>query len=136
MWETYGQGILDYAKEHPERDITFIHRWHYATIEQVVNNFKELLALPNVRLDMSYKYSAAHMYSAPDPTLIYTMHGDVPADLAKNNKKTWLEIRQDDFYYLHWADPSFARQYIAGFPDKDRYIQGFFLWLGRLVCHP
>ena len=126
MWETYGQGILDYAKDHPERDITFIHRWHYATIEQVVDNFKELLALPNVRLDMSYKYSAAHMYSTPEPTLIYTMHGDVPADLAKNDKKTWLEVRQDDFYYLHWADPKFAREYIKGFPDKDRYIQGFF----------
>ena len=126
MWEAYGQGMLDYAKEHPERDITFIHRWHYATIEQVVDNFKELLALPNVRLDMSYKYSAAHMYSTPKPTLIYTMHGDVPADLAKNDKKTWLEVRQDDFYFLHWADPQFAREYIKGFPDKDRFIQGFF----------
>ena len=126
MWEAYGQGILDYAKDHPERDITFIHRWHYATIEQVVDNFKELLALPNVRLDMSYKYSAAHMYSTPEPTLIYTMHGDVPAELAQNDKKTWLEVRQDDFYYLHWADPKFAREYIQGFPDKDRYIQGFF----------
>ncbi|MGJ8640310.1 MAG: hypothetical protein ACSHYA_13055 [Opitutaceae bacterium] len=126
MWETYGQGMLDYAKAHPERDITFIHRWHYATIGQVVNNFKPLLELPNVRLDMSYKYSAAHMYSTPQPTLIYTMHGDVPKDLAKNNKKTWLEVRQDDFYYLHWGDPQFARSYIQGFPDKDRYIQGFF----------
>jgi hypothetical protein len=126
MWETYGQGMLDYAKEHPERDLTFIHRWHYATIEQVINNFKPLLALPNVRLDMSYKYSAAHMYSTPQPTLIYTMHGDVPKDLAKNDKKTWLEVRQDDFYYLHWGDPKFARAHIQGFPDKDRYIQGFF----------
>lgn len=126
MWETYGQGILDYAKEHPEREITFIHRWHYATIEQVINNFKPLLTLPNVRLDMSYKYSAAHMYSTPVPTLIYTMHGDVPKDLAKNDKKTWLEVRQDDFYYLHWGDPKFARAHIQGFPDKDRYIQGFF----------
>jgi hypothetical protein len=126
MWETYGQGMLDYAEKHPERNITFIHRWHYATIEQVINNFKPLLALPNVRLDMSYKYSAAHMYSTPKPTLIYTLHGDVPKDLAKNGRKTWLEVRQDDFYFLHWGDPQFARDYILGFPDKDRFIQGFF----------
>ncbi|QDU89003.1 hypothetical protein Pla175_23880 [Pirellulimonas nuda] len=126
MWDAYGQGMLDYAREHPERDITFIHRWHYADISQVMGHFEPLLAMPNVRLDMSYKYSAAHMYSAPIPRLIYTKDGDVPADLAKSRKKTWLEVRQDDFYFLHWGDPEFARDYLRGFPDKDEYIQGFF----------
>jgi len=126
MWDAYGQGILDYAKENPKRNITFIHRWHYADISQVMGHFEPLLALPNVRLDMSYKYSAAHMYSAPAPRLIYTKDGDVPADLARTNKKTWLEVRQDDFYYMHWGYPQFARDYIYAFPDKDKYIQGFF----------
>ena len=126
MWDTYGQGIMDYAKRHPDRDITFIHRWHYADISQVMGYFKPMLALSNVRLDMSYKYSAAHMYSAPAPRLIYTKDGDVPADLARTQKKTWLEVRQDDFYYLHWSHPQFARDYIFAFPDKDKYIQGFF----------
>ncbi|WP_146599216.1 hypothetical protein [Novipirellula aureliae] len=126
MWDTYGQGIMDYAKDHPDRDITFIHRWHYAEISQIMSHFEPMLALPNVRLDMSYKYSAAHMYSAPAPRLIYTKDGDVPADLARTQKKTWLEVRQDDFYYLHWGDPQFARDYINAFPDKDKYIQGFF----------
>ena len=126
MWDAYGQGILDYAKENPKRNITFIHRWHYADISQVMGHFEPLLALPNVRLDMSYKYSAAHMYSAPAPRLIYTKDGDVPADLGRTNKKTWLEVRQDDFYYLHWGHPQFARDYIYAFPDKDKYIQGFF----------
>ena len=126
MWDAYGQGILDYAKANPNRNITFIHRWHYANISQVMGHFEPLLSLPNVRLDMSYKYSAAHMYSAPAPRLIYTKDGDVPADLAKTNKKTWLEVRQDDFYFLHWGNPQFARDYIYAFPDKDKYIQGFF----------
>lgn len=126
MWETYGQGMTDYAKSHPDRNITFIHRWHQASIAQVMNHFGPLLALPNVRLDMSYKYSAAHVYSAPAPRLIYTKDGDVPADLARNNKKTWLEVRNDDFYFLHWADPEFVREYLKAFPDKERYIQGFF----------
>ncbi len=126
MWESYGQGIMDYAKDHPDRDITFIHRWHYAEISQIMGHFEPLLALPNVRLDMSYKYSAAHMYSAPAPRLIYTKDGDVPADLARTDKKAWLEVRQDDFYYLHWGYPQFARDYIYAFPDKDKYIQGFF----------
>jgi len=125
MWDSYGQGIMDYAKENPERDITFIHRWHYAEISQIMGHFKPLLSLPNVRLDLSYKYSAAHMYSAPSPRLIYTKDGDVPADLARTKKKTWLEVRQDDFYYLHWGHPQFARDYIYAFPDKDKYIQGF-----------
>ena len=75
MWDTYGQGLMDYARQHPDRDITFIHRWHYADISQVMGHFEPLLALPNVRLDMSYKYSAAHMYSAPAPRLIYTKGG-------------------------------------------------------------
>jgi len=126
MWDAYGQGILDYAQAHPDRNITFIHRWHYANISQVMGHFEPLLALPNVRLDMSYKYSAAHMYSAPAPRLIYTKDGDVPADLARTHKKAWLEVRQDDFYFLHWGHPQFARDYIYAFPDKDKYIQGFF----------
>lgn len=126
MWDSYGQGIMDYAKANPGRNITFIHRWHYADISQIMSYFKPLLDLSNVRLDMSYKYSAAHMYSAPAPRLIYTKDGDVPADLEKTQKKTWLEVRQDDFYYLHWGHPQFARDYIYAFPDKDKYIQGFF----------
>jgi hypothetical protein len=126
MWDAYGQGMLDYAKANPDRNITFIHRWHYAEISQVMDHFEPLLSLPNVRLDMSYKYSSAHMYSAPAPRLIYTKDGDVPADLAKTDKKTWLEVRQDDFYFLHWGDPQFAKEYIYAFPDKDKYIQGFF----------
>lgn len=88
MWDTYGQGIMDYARHHPDREITFIHRWHYADISQVMGHFEPMLALPNVRLDMSYKYSAAHMYSAPAPRLIYTKDGDVPADLGK-----WHSVR-------------------------------------------
>lgn len=126
MWDSYGQGMLDYAKANPDRNITFIHRWHYAEISQVMSHFEPLLALPNVRLDMSYKYSAAHMYSTTTPRLIYTKDGDVPADLARTNKKTWLEVRQDDFYFLHWGDPQFAKEYINALPDKDKYIQGFF----------
>jgi hypothetical protein len=66
------------------------------------------------------------MYSAPAPRLIYTKDGDVPADLARTNKKTWLEVRQDDFYFLHWGYPQFARDYLYAFPDKDKYIQGIF----------
>jgi hypothetical protein len=126
MWSTIGQGMYDYAKTHPTRKITFIHRYHETSGPDVVAQFKPLFDLPNVNFDMSYKYSKAHMYSAPDPSWITTVDGDIPADLAKANLKTWLEVRNEDFFLLHWGDPVFARAYLAGIPDNDKYIQGFF----------
>ena len=46
MWDTYGQGIMDYAKDHPDRDITFIHRWHYAEISQIMGHFEPCWLCP------------------------------------------------------------------------------------------
>lgn len=126
MWSTIGQGMYDYAKAHPERKVTFVHRYHQTGGPAVVSNFQPLFNLPNVRLDMSYKYSKAHMYAAPDPTWITTVDGNIPADLTKAGLKTWLEVRNEDFFMLHWGDPAFAKAYLLGFPDKDKYIQGFF----------
>ena len=124
--ETYGNGIADFAKTHPERKINFLHRWLDADVNSVVSKFAAMLAFPNVNLDMTFKYSAAHLYATPDPAWINLKDGiDAVADLGSTNKKTWLELRNDDFYYLSWGDPQFVRASIAGFPDANKYIAGF-----------
>jgi len=127
MWSTYGQGFYDYASTHKERKLVFMHRYHGSGAEEVAANFKPLLTLPNVRFDFSFKYAVAHIYSTTNPNFIRTRYGDVPAKLDRLGLKTWLELRNDDFYFLHWGDPDFVRRYIAGFPDKDRHICGAFM---------
>jgi hypothetical protein len=38
-----------------------------ADFSEMKKNFAELMALPNVTFDMSYKYSKAHMYATAVP---------------------------------------------------------------------
>ena len=126
-WATYGKGIMDYAKLNPERDIQFIFRYHDAGGAEVVQNFKSLFELPNVQFDFSFKYAVAHIYSTTKPEWIRTRNGDVPAQLLDLNLQTWIELRNDSFYYLHWGDPDFVKEYLAGFPEKERIVKGFFM---------
>ena len=81
--------------------------------------------MPNVRFDFSFKYAVAHIYSTTTPNWIRTRQGDVPAQLIELNLKTWVELRNDDFFYLHWGDPGFVRRYLAALPEKERCIRGF-----------
>ncbi|MGB7396119.1 MAG: hypothetical protein WA913_17185 [Pricia sp.] len=126
-WATYGQGVSDFAKEHPNRKITFIHRYHDAGGPEVAESFKQLVDLPNVQFDFSFKYAVAHIYSAPKPEWILTRNGDVPAQLIDLNLKTWIELRNDSFYYLHWGNPDFVKEYLDGFPEKEKTFRGFFM---------
>jgi hypothetical protein len=124
--QTYGQGVEDYARANPGRKIHFLHRWLDADVNTVVSKFGPMLALTNVHLDMTFKYSLAHLYSTPDPAWIYIKDGvNAITDLDKTGKKTWLELRNDDFYFLSWGDPQFVRDFIAGFPDVKKYVAGF-----------
>ena len=47
--------------------------------------------------------------------------------LEANNLKSWLTIRNDDFYFLHWADPQFVRDYVNNFPEVDKYVNAFYI---------
>jgi hypothetical protein len=40
---------------------------------------------------------------------------------------SWLTVRNDDFYFLHWAEPQFVRDYISGFPAINKYVVGFYV---------
>ncbi len=127
IWESYGKGLFDYASKHPERDVVFIHRHHDAGGAELSEIFKPLIDLPNVLFDFSFKYAVAHIYSTTTPDWIRTRLGDIPSQLRELNLKTWLTLRNDDFYFLHWGNPQFVREYLANFPDKDNIIQGFMM---------
>jgi hypothetical protein len=123
---TYGNGIADYAQSHPSRKITFLHRFLDMEVSVVKSEFSMFNSLGNVNLDMSFKYSVAHMYSTPDPAWIFVKDSyNAYNDLKANNEKTWLELRNDDFYFLSWGDPQFARDFIAGFSDIEDVVTGF-----------
>ncbi len=113
--KTYGQGTLDYAINNPDRKIRFIHRWHLADFTDIKTNFAELLALPNITFEMSFKYSLAHMHSIATPDRMRAHHIN---PLVAAGLKSFLTVRNDDFYYHNWGDPDFARAYINGMIKK------------------
>jgi hypothetical protein len=124
MGKTYGLGMADYARRHPERKLRFIHRWHMADFSEMKENFTELMKLPNVTFDMSYKYSKAHMYSTAVPGW---MTDKEQKALRENSLKSWQTVRNDDFYFNQWGDPDFARAYLKGFPGQGDWFRGFLM---------
>jgi len=121
---TYGLGMADYARRHPERKLTFIHRWHMANFSDLKASFTELLKLPNVTFDMSYKYSKAHMYATAVPAW---MTDREQRALRENGLKCWQTVRNDSFYFNQWGDPEFVRAYVNGFPGRGEWFRGFYL---------
>lgn len=124
MGKTYGMGMAEYAKRHPERKLRFIHRWHMADFSEMKANFAELMKLPNVTFDMSYKYSKAHMYATAVPGW---MTDNEQNALRKNDLKSWQTVRNDSFYFVHWGDPDFARAYLKGLKDQGDSFRGFLM---------
>ncbi len=128
LWETYGKGIKDAKEKEPDRQINFIHRQHHSNNLTITKFFKEL---PDFETDdtfsMCFKYSWAHMYSSEKPRLLIrdTSINDFLDDLPEN-KKTWLTLRNDDYYLLRWGDPDFARQYLTNLPTADK-LAGFLM---------
>jgi hypothetical protein len=122
--QTYGAGMVDYARRHPERKLRFIHRWHMADFQEMKKNFAELIALPNVSFDMSYKYSRAHMYATAVPGWMSEKQQNA---LRDNGLKSWQTVRNDSFYFVHWGDPDFARAYLKGLPGQGDWFRGFLM---------
>ncbi|MDR1560494.1 MAG: hypothetical protein LBS84_12550 [Clostridiales bacterium] len=113
---TYGQGIIDALSDEPGRPFTLIHRSHMTSVARMEDIFADF----PYNFELSFKYSMAHIHSAVKPGF-----GDAFFKQLKNGRKTWLTLRDDDFYMLRWADPAFARDYILNMP-KD-LIRGFYL---------
>ena len=122
--KTFGAGMAEYAKRHPERKLRFIHRWHMANFSEMKKSFAELMALPNVTFDMSYKYSKAHMYATAVPGW---MTDSEQKSLRENDLKSWQTVRNDSFYFIQWGDPDFARAYLKGLPGRGDWFRGFMM---------
>ncbi len=121
---TFGLGMADYARRNPKRKLVFIHRWHMADFTEIKENFSELMKLSNVRFELSFKYSLAHMYSAALPQRMRDTHVEA---LRDNKLRSWLTVRNDDFYYHNWGDPGFARSYVNGMIDKGDWFIGYYM---------
>ncbi|MGL6094835.1 MAG: carbohydrate-binding family 6 protein, partial [Fimbriiglobus sp.] len=117
LWKTYGEGIRDGLKDTPERKFRLIHRFHMTGLEEIR---KEIVGLP-CPLDLSFKYSVAHMYSIPEPITIKPL-----LPLLGPKMRTWLTVRNDDIYSFRWADADYARAYIKAIPGKDK-VAGFYM---------
>ena len=107
IMDTYGQGIKSALQNIPEREFTLIHRSHMTTVEQMEDVFADF----PYNFEVSYKYSMAHMYAAVKPHF-----GDQFFAQLKNGRKSWLTVRDDDFYLLRWGDVEFARAYLENMP--------------------
>jgi hypothetical protein len=103
LWRAYGLGVTDAVKIQPERKVRMIHRYHQSGHEEITREWRDYPG----PFDLSYKYSVAHMYSIPTPPFINEV-------LPKLNPKlrTWLTVRDDDYYSFRWGDPAYARDYI------------------------
>ena len=124
-WDTYAMGVMEYAKANPQRKLTFIHRQHDGGLDDIIEYFKPLGELPNVQFDLSFKYSEAHAHTTVTPG---RWHRTKMEDgLSRNNLKSWLTVRNDDWYFLHWADPAYVRDYINHFPDVNKFVSGFYI---------
>jgi curved DNA-binding protein CbpA len=55
------------------------------------------------------------------------------ADAAKSGQKTWLTLRNDDFFYMDMGDPEFVRGFLAGVPYRE-VINSFYI--GSDIYHP
>ena len=121
MRKTWGAAVEDIKRDYPERDIFFIHRYLMSGTDPIMAHFSDL----KVHMDFSFKYIVGHMYGHVAPTLIWDK--GIIRDIEERNMKTWLNIRNDDMFYFRWGDISYARNYIYNFPDKDKYLQGYYL---------
>lgn len=117
LWKTYGLGVADAVKLQPGRQVRMIHRYHMTGHDEIQREWKDYPG----PLDLSFKYSIAHMYSIPNPPFIQPALPHLGPNL-----RTWLTVRDDDYYSFRWGDPAYARAYIKNFPPKDK-MAGFYM---------
>lgn len=114
--ETYGKAIADYLREHPNRDVTMIHRMQMARYDKIMEAYTEFPG----KFEISFKYSQAHMYSSTKPQFIRSF-----LEERKTETKVWLTVRNDDYYMCRWGNPDFAREYLKNMPVDC--VNGFYM---------
>jgi len=128
-WNAYGQAAYDYAIANPNRKFTMIHRGLGTSLSNVYNAWGPLTNLPNMKFEYSIKYANAHMFS----TLTPRWYESDMSNANANNQKTWLTLRNDDFFYMDMGDPQFVRGFLNGIPYRQ-VINSFYI--GSDIYHP
>ncbi len=122
LWRTYGEGIMDYHAEHPDRRITFVFRQLMADLGGIVSAFAQYDAGP---LHTDHKYARARVHSSTTSPYLDFEYRDA---LEKYRVPCWLNLRNDDLFVLRWGDPDYVREFMANVPrDVMRWEAGFFL---------
>ena len=128
LYATFGEALWDYYKEDPNREITFIHRYLDSGVGSIMAKFKNLPE--KYRIDISFKYTLGHLYTYHAPTYIYKTQDtreNVVAQLETHNKKCWMNLRNDDLFYLRWGSPDYVRDYLTNFPEKEKFVAGYYM---------
>lgn len=125
VYETYGQGVLDAAREMPERKITFIHRQHQTGASEIIEKFRPLVDQENIEFLFSFKYAKAHVMSATRQPY----HKEFVREIGE--MKTLWTLRNDDAYMYRWGAPDFVRDFIRNIPyDVSRgFYYGSDQWI-------
>jgi hypothetical protein len=116
-WEAFGKAVKDYLVKNPSRKFNLIHRGIGSSPEIVNEKYAPLKEVQNVSVNYSHKYAQAHMYSTPTPKWTNSIES-----CTKLGMKSWITIRNDDYFYFNWGDPAFVRAYMNGIPDKETVI--------------
>ena len=124
-YATYAQGVLDAAKEMPNRKFTFIHRQHQTGAKEITDKFRTLIDHSNIDFIFSFKYAKAHVYSATTQTY----HHDFVEEIGET--KTIWTLRNDDIYQYRWGAPDFVREFIQNIPTgvSSGYYYGSDQWI-------
>jgi hypothetical protein len=117
LFNTYGKGIEDVKKLQPDRRVLLIHRMNQANLLDIIEGWRQYTS----PFELSYKYSAAHMYSLTTPPFAKRDLADLPTGMH-----TWMTVRNDDIYSFRWGDPDFARAYLRGLPGPN-ILSGFYM---------
>jgi hypothetical protein len=111
-FNTYAKGVLDAAKEMPERQFTFIHRQHQSGAREIAEKFKDVVEADNIDFLFCFKYAKAHVYSATKQPY----HEDANYVEQIKGMKTLWGLRNDDTFYFRWGAPDFTREFIKNMP--------------------
>jgi hypothetical protein len=122
-WDVYGKTVQDYALTAPDRKFDIIHRSIGADFTDFDPYFSKLnVPGGNTSYRFSVKYTYAHAYGTPTPGKQYSQLTAIAK--ATTGTKTFLTMRNEDFFYLNWGNPNFIRtmmktilspQVVAGF---------------------
>ena len=121
-WDAMGKAVYDYLAANPARQFNLIHRGVKTDPETCDAIYAPIKTLPNATFNMSAKYAMAHMYSTPTPRW-----GNDIDSCFNLGLKTYITIRNDDYFYLNWGDPQFVRDFMTGIPRVDTTVEGMYI---------